>query len=721
MSIATQRPLLNLFVLIIAIDCYESGQIPNLRFAVSDGLLFRDYLRHNLKVPEAQIHLLLNKSASRSGIIDGFLKLKADERIRHGDPILIYYAGHGSEMLAPPEWEAGSPGGNIQLIVPQDFCLTRPKQISGIPDRTISALLEKISEVKGDNITVIFDCCHAASGTRALSDSRVRSVYLGSRIKGDLDKDIWGKHSRVTLNPSKAMRGALTTHMLLAASSADQEARETNGSGHFTAALLKLFRTVPLDHLRYRDILSRMDQIKGQDPQCEGVHQGRLLFSAAVPSLGPFPSYPVTLKRASTEDGFILPLGTAHGVSTEAEFAVHRKTDTALETPIGHLTVGAVTNFTATATSLSAVPSCMHSLGEALVIQTKAGRKDPLPICFVPCEAQRDFVSSSTLVDNIRSDSDLQNIVFVDTPDRALLDVTVVNNEAVLRVQDKDVLQHGFDPQSNSIRAPLDQLARVLRNASVYYSELRRVNQALANSISIQIEFFKLEAVRSPFPDVDLPDLLPVGRNLHHNNAVELTAEPDSPYGIKLTNTGSRDLYPSVFYFDNSDLSIATVYDTPSSGPYVLDVPLKKGGGTLAIGYGSGGCSPLHYTLKNGQNISVGFLKIFVFTRPIAPSTVPELYPSGHTWGTIVFPIVCRRRQLTQSAQTTSKMLQEMGSRGLTIDRPMPFRRHPAFTDKLGLICFVALICFTARFLSQDASRECKPKSSCIDFSNNVM
>ncbi|KDR74099.1 hypothetical protein GALMADRAFT_250873 [Galerina marginata CBS 339.88] len=693
-----------MFALIIGIDDYESRHIPLLRFAVSDASSVRDYCRNDLKVPEGHIHVLLNKSASRSRIIDGFLKLKEDSRIRRGDPILIYFAGHGSEMASPPEWEAGSLDGKIQLIVPQDYSSTQPKQISGIPDRTISALLEKISEVKGDNITVILDCCHAASGTRGLSNSCVRSVHLGSRIMGDLDKDIWEDHPRVSLKPSRAMRGALTTHILLAASSADQEARETNGYGHFTAALLKLFRTVPLHHLRYCDILSRMDQIKGQDPQCEGVHQGRLIFSTYVPPLCPFP---VSLKGASRQDQFILPLGTAHGVSIDAEFAVHRKTDHAFQNPIGHLAVEAVTCFTATTKSPSEVSACVHSLDEVLVIQTKAGRKDPLPVFLVPCEPQRDFASCSTLVENTRSDSDLQNIVFVDTPDHALLDVAVANSEAVLRVQDKDALRHGFDSQSICIRTPIGQLAGVLKNASFYYSELRRINRAPEITSMIQIEFYKLEAVRSPFPDVDLPDLLPVGKNLYHNNAVELTAEPGSLYGVKLTNNGYCDLYPSILYFDNSDLSIATVYDTPSSGAYILDVPLKKGGGTLAVGYGSGGHSPLRYKLKNGENISVGFLKIFVFTRPITPSAVPELYPSRHTWGTIVFPIVCRRRRdtkLTQFAQTASKKLQEIGSRGLKIDRPVQFRRHTASTEKLGLICFVVLICFTARFLNQDTA-----------------
>jgi hypothetical protein len=134
-----------LFALIIAINFYDN--VRDLRGAVPDALSVKDYLENSLKVPSGQIHTLLNKSASRSAIIDALFSLRDDERIEKGDPIFIYYAGHGSELPAPE-----SEGSRLQVLVPWDYCPTPEKYVGPIFDRTIGALIAEIAEKKGDNI-----------------------------------------------------------------------------------------------------------------------------------------------------------------------------------------------------------------------------------------------------------------------------------------------------------------------------------------------------------------------------------------------------------------------------------------------------------------------------------------------------------------------------------------------------------------------------------------
>ena len=68
------------------------------------------------------------------------------------DPILFYYAGHGSEIYAPEGWQCGGPGSKVQVLVPQDYCSENGLEVPGIPDRTIRFLLDKIAHSKGDNI-----------------------------------------------------------------------------------------------------------------------------------------------------------------------------------------------------------------------------------------------------------------------------------------------------------------------------------------------------------------------------------------------------------------------------------------------------------------------------------------------------------------------------------------------------------------------------------------
>jgi len=57
-------------------------------------------------------------------------------------------------------------------------------------------------------------------------------------------------------------------------------------------------------------------------------------------------------------------------------------------------------------------------------------------------------------------------------------------------------------------------------------------------------------------------------------------------------------------------------YYEPSStaGQFTPDVPLPKNGGVLTIGYGSGGAPAQTFYLRSGQNLDVGFLKIFLST-----------------------------------------------------------------------------------------------------------
>ena len=111
------------------------------------------YLENQLSVPQDHIIILENKSATRAAILEKLGSLANDPRIRPGDPIVIFYAGHGSEAVAPPGWEAGGRNANIQVTMPYDvYCQSRGKVVDPIPDRTLGALLAAISQNKGNNI-----------------------------------------------------------------------------------------------------------------------------------------------------------------------------------------------------------------------------------------------------------------------------------------------------------------------------------------------------------------------------------------------------------------------------------------------------------------------------------------------------------------------------------------------------------------------------------------
>lgn len=146
--------LSRVFALIIGINKYKAVRRPflNLRGAVPDADLVQSYLQKHLGVPNSQIRNLRDSEATRAAILHEINALITDDRIQRGDPILIFYAGHGSTAPKPKDWEDGGPA--IQLLLPHDYLCENEmgQMIHGIPDRTLGVLLGRLASSKGDNI-----------------------------------------------------------------------------------------------------------------------------------------------------------------------------------------------------------------------------------------------------------------------------------------------------------------------------------------------------------------------------------------------------------------------------------------------------------------------------------------------------------------------------------------------------------------------------------------
>ena len=255
--------------------------------AIPDADAVQDYLQRHLDVPSNQIRNLRNSGATRAAIIDEIKAFSFNEKIKEGDPILIYYAGHGSSADTPKGWEAGSTG-TIEFLIPYDYSsLKDGNPMHGIPDRTLGALLSHLASTKGDNIvgqtfilcgfiyqlismrqTVILDCCHSGSGTRNILDPtfKARAIDVGN-VPSDLDKDIWSVFEssskprsleRGTKVHSGFARKGLRSHILLAACRSHELAyeRTTRSRGVFTMALLETLIDVGIDKLTYATLFS---------------------------------------------------------------------------------------------------------------------------------------------------------------------------------------------------------------------------------------------------------------------------------------------------------------------------------------------------------------------------------------------------------------------------------------------------------------------------------
>ena len=158
-----------ILALVIGINKYTSpkGDFSCLQGAVADADAFEDYLRQYLNVPDKNITSLRDEQASRASILSSFISLRDDIKYQKDEAaIIIYFAGHGAQIEKPEEWQDWATSGeHIEMLCSSDIgCPIGAVNdeecedvVPGIPDRTISVLLNDISDIKGNNIVSMLD------------------------------------------------------------------------------------------------------------------------------------------------------------------------------------------------------------------------------------------------------------------------------------------------------------------------------------------------------------------------------------------------------------------------------------------------------------------------------------------------------------------------------------------------------------------------------------
>ncbi|KAJ7137993.1 peptidase C14, caspase domain-containing protein [Mycena epipterygia] len=272
------------YAFIIGINEYQSNRIRNLEGCENDAQTIKSFLTDRFHLPESQIVFLLNADATRNAILENFqTHLIDNSSIEKDDAIIIYFAGHGSRVKAPESWS--SMDGKIETLVPYD---ERTKtldgeDIHGIPDRTINMLLSRLAREKGNNITVIFDCCHSGGATRDNeSIYPVRSVSTFEPLPENLDRTLQVALSgHVDWSP-ESYKCDMNSHVLLAACREQEKAYEAISDagkpyGFFTDSLVKQLCEKP-NRVTYAELVGRLPTLYNQNPQCEGVNKNRFLF-----------------------------------------------------------------------------------------------------------------------------------------------------------------------------------------------------------------------------------------------------------------------------------------------------------------------------------------------------------------------------------------------------------------------------------------------------------
>ncbi|PPQ97869.1 hypothetical protein CVT26_013038 [Gymnopilus dilepis] len=620
-----KRSNTGIFALIIGIDRYQAKQIQSLRGAVADARAVRSYLVDSLNTPEDHIVVLENQSASRAAILEELRRLANNSDIRPGDPILIYFAGHGSQATAPHGWDAGGLYGYIQLILPYDsYCGPKGQETQPIADRTLGACLDNIAAGKGNNIFVILDSCHSASGTRSEEGGSSYELVRSTRHP---------QHFPLEEGPLNAedlfSRTSSESHVLLSACGSSGQAWERDGRGVFTTALLDLLSNTPLKELRYCDIAMRLDTGNRQFPHCEGLNQDKVIFT--LTSVPPF-SEPFAIHRTRIQNGspikFVINAGSAHGFGRGDEFEIYAD-DQEVE-PEGTLIVKDVWSYFSVLEPTITYPSNLS--GHSIAKPVKPKQLPPV----------RVYCTEDVMVARLVPLVECPSVAIVATPDDAQVDIAP-NGDSHVSISLHNFPAHGINPVIAS-HVEVKDLSRVLATLQPHLCELAQTSQHDDLTPHVHADLHRLQMSAQCFPDAPSAELnshyiVPSQSGLYH-------VEHDSPYGIRIRNESMYKLFPLIQLFTMGPyFHIHTLYRSPC-GPAGLDAPLPPGR-ALTLGYGAGGSAPLVIPLSACGVISI--IKVSLYTRPLDPRYDQDSFRNwkvkamsdalNEPWATILLPI----------------------------------------------------------------------------------
>jgi len=212
---------------VIGIDTYNPKN-DNLRFqnldgCVNDARSVRDLLISRYQFTASMIDTLYDNRATRDNILESFDKLL--NQSNPGDIVVIYYAGHGSQVRNSLSKEADKLD---ESMVPGDSYLGA----KDIRDKELAKKFNLFAD-KGIKLTVILDCCHSGSLGRGYDKEKPAKVR---RALPDLSYDAMDP-SDVTLPED---RGVLIMSACQDFECASEQADKNHTPhGAFTIALLQ--------------------------------------------------------------------------------------------------------------------------------------------------------------------------------------------------------------------------------------------------------------------------------------------------------------------------------------------------------------------------------------------------------------------------------------------------------------------------------------------------
>lgn len=351
-TISYQEKTMPDHALVFGINTYK--HISNLRGCLNDVDNFKSLLTNTYAFQESSIRTYRDGDVTRAAIDDGFSWLY--DGARSGDRLVVHFSGHGSYTVSSNDDEDID---ELLCLYDMDW----EEQNSYLIDDELGEFTRDAPA--GVHLTIILDCCHSGTGTRAVTPKMkiARSAgpknllvipkaavsgmrnYTVSEFLHSLERPAKGASRSTTIDeekirdhaplarfvapptdldiPSRTSRvgalgrsiGTTMNHQLLAGAADNQTAADAYIAGNFNGAfsyyLCESARTLgpqqTSDKIMAR-VASELAGTYAQKPQSEGPFGSKPLFGGdaqALETLGesPLPAPTVTKQGEASSDG----------------------------------------------------------------------------------------------------------------------------------------------------------------------------------------------------------------------------------------------------------------------------------------------------------------------------------------------------------------------------------------------------------------------------------
>jgi hypothetical protein len=304
------------FALLIGINEYLSPKMKKLSGAVNDVRNMKSVLMTNYGFAERDIRVLLDRDATRAGILAAVEQLKKD--VKPGSVVVIHFSGHGSQE---PDTDGDEPDdGADETIVPHD---SRVGDVYDIPDDLIAGWLRDLGKVT-PHVLLVLDSCHSGTGAR-LGGAELTSRWVEpDPRRGAIRRPPGGRGGDRASAVSEA--GDSGRWVAISGSRAEElsyELQDDAGQIHgaLTYYLVRALRTAKPD-MTYRDLHERISREvnlnKGmQHPEIDGPGKDSVVLGTG--SVVPQPFF----TARAYADGIAIDAGLAHGVSEKTTFRLY--------------------------------------------------------------------------------------------------------------------------------------------------------------------------------------------------------------------------------------------------------------------------------------------------------------------------------------------------------------------------------------------------------------